>query len=211
MSITSSPSSWQAVIVGLIIGIYWLCVLWLVAKTKRDVGRAANFVPPEPLGRLIRVVWYPLVLAWIFLPLLTPFVTGLPRGFVPIAFPGADVIGWIAVGVALAAFLITCVCWAKMGKSWRMGIDPNERTQLVFNGPYAYVRHPIYGLSQVLVLSTLAALPTPTMLLVTILHMTFMQWEVRREDKYLVQLHGTAYADYIKRVGRFMPRIGGWN
>ena len=40
-----------------------------------------------------------------------------------------------------------------------MRIDPNERTQLVFNGPYAYVRHPIYGLSQVLVLTTLAAAP----------------------------------------------------
>ena len=74
MSILIPPSSWPAVIVGLIIGIYWLCVLGLVAKTKREVGRAANFVPPERLGRFIRFVWIPLVVAWIFLPLLTPFM-----------------------------------------------------------------------------------------------------------------------------------------
>src|SRR6185295_4985851 len=124
MSILIPPSSWPAVIVGLIIGIYWICVLWLVAKTKREVGRAANFVPPERLGRLIRFVWIPLVVLWIFLPLLTPFVAGLPSLLVPFSFPGSDVIAWAAVAIAVVAFVITCVCWAKMGKSWRMGIDP---------------------------------------------------------------------------------------
>jgi protein-S-isoprenylcysteine O-methyltransferase Ste14 len=40
--------------------------------------------------------------------------------------------------------------------------------------------------------------------------MLLMQWEVRREDKYLVLLHGPAYADYMQRVGRFVPRLGAW-
>jgi protein-S-isoprenylcysteine O-methyltransferase Ste14 len=203
-------SAWPAVILGLIIGIYWLKVLQLVARTKREVGRAANFVPPERLGRIIRFIWIPVVLLWIFLPLLTPFVAGLPAYLRPVEFPGSVAVGWVAVVIALAAFALTWVCWIKMGKSWRMGIDPNEKTQLVFNGPYAYVRHPIYGLSQVLVLMTLGALPSPLMLLVTIIHMTLMQWEVRREDYYLVQLHGPAYAQYMQQVGRFVPRIGRW-
>lgn len=211
MSITTTPSSIPAVIIGVIIGVYWLRVLQLVVRTKRTVGRAANFVPPEPLGRLLRLIWIPLVVLWIFLPLTTPFVVGLPPAFVAVDFPGSTMVAWIAVGVAVAAFAITWVCWIKMGKSWRMGIDPNERTVLVFNGPYAYVRHPIYGLSQVLVLATLAALPSPVMLGVTVLHMVLMQWEVRCEDKYLVLLHGPAYADYMKRVGRFVPRIGRWS
>jgi protein-S-isoprenylcysteine O-methyltransferase Ste14 len=204
------PGLWPAVILGLIIGIYWLKVLQLVARTKREVGRAANFVPPERLGRIIRFVWIPVVLLWIFLPLLTPFIGGLPAFLQPVTFPGSVALGWAAVALALAAFALTWVCWIKMGKSWRMGIDPNEKTQLVFNGPYAYVRHPIYGLSQVLVLMTLCALPSPLMLVVTVVHMLLMQWEVRREDYYLVQLHGPAYANYMQQVGRFVPRIGKW-
>ena len=202
-----TPSSVPAVIIGLILAIYWLRVMQLVARTKRDVGRAANFVPPEPLGRLLRILWIPTVILWIATPLVTPFIAGLPFFLRAFAFPGDLVLGWIAVVIALAAFVITWICWIKMGTSWRMGIDPNERTTLVFNGPYRYVRHPIYGLSQVLVLSTLAALPSPFMLLITVIHMILMQWEVRREDKYLVALHGPAYGDYIKRVGRFLPRF----
>jgi protein-S-isoprenylcysteine O-methyltransferase Ste14 len=191
------------------VGIYWLRVLQLVARTKRAVGRAANFVPPERLGRLLRFIWIPVVLLWIFVPMLTPFMVGLPRFLQPVAFAGSGILGWIAVVVAVVAFAITWVCWVKMGTSWRMGIDPNERTTLVFNGPYAYVRHPIYGLSQLLMLASLAALPSPLMLVIAVLHLVLMQWEVRREDHYLVQLHGPAYADYMQRVGRFVPRIWG--
>jgi protein-S-isoprenylcysteine O-methyltransferase Ste14 len=210
MSITLMPTSWPAFIIGLIIGIYWLKVLQLVARTKRDVGRAANFVPPEKLGRLLRTIWIPVVILWIFLPLLTPFVIGLPQPLQPVMFAGAEIVGWVALAVALVAFAITWVCWIKMGKSWRMGIDPNEKTVLVFNGPYAYVRHPIYGLSQLLMLCTLAALPTPVMVVVALLHLFFMQWEVRREEKYLVALHGVAYSDYMRNVGRFVPRLVRW-
>jgi protein-S-isoprenylcysteine O-methyltransferase Ste14 len=210
MFITTTPSSWAAVIIGLMIGVYWLKVMQLVARTKKTVGRAANFVPPEPLGRLLRLVWIPVVVLWIFVPMLTPFIEGLPAGLAPVRFTGDVVVGWIAVAVATVAFAITWVCWIKMGKSWRMGIDPNEKTVLVFNGPYAYVRHPIYGLSQVLMLATLCALPSPLMLVIAALHLALMQWEVRREEKYLVQLHGPAYADYMQRVGRFVPRIARW-
>ncbi|HVT82119.1 MAG TPA: isoprenylcysteine carboxylmethyltransferase family protein [Phycisphaerae bacterium] len=208
MGISTTPASWQPVIIGLMLGLYWLKVLQLVARTKKTVGRAANFFPPEKLGLFLRVIWIPAVLAWIFVPMVAPFVTGLPSFLTPIHFPGSDIVAWLAVGVAAAAFAITWVCWTKMGKSWRMGIDPNEKTELVYNGPYAYVRHPIYGLSQVLVLATLAALPSLVMLMIAIIHMALMQWEVRREDKYLVALHGRAYADYMKKVGRFVPRIG---
>ena len=210
MSITLIPSSLPAVIIGLLVGIYWLCVLWLVARTKRRVGRAANFVPPEPLGRLLRFIWIPAVLLWIFVPMLAPFVEGLPAPLVPLHFAGSDILAWIAVGVAVVAFAITVVCWVKMGTSWRMGIDPNERTKLVFNGPYAYVRHPIYGLSQVIMLAALCSLPCVLVLIVAAIHLALMQWEVRREEKYLVQLHGSAYADYMQKVGRFVPRIGPW-
>ena len=208
MTISMTPTSWPAVIIGVILGLYWLRVMQMVARTKRTVGRAANFVPPERLGRLLRIVWIPVVVLWIFLPLLTPFVIGLPWMLQAFVFPGDAVTGWCAVAMAVIAFALTWLCWIKMGTSWRMGIDPNERTALVFTGPYKFVRHPIYGLSQVLVLTTMAALPTPSMLLLTIVHMTLMQWEVRREDKYLVALHGPAYSDYMKRVGRFVPRFG---
>jgi protein-S-isoprenylcysteine O-methyltransferase Ste14 len=93
-----------------------------------------------------------------------------------------------------------------MGKSWRMGIDPGERTQLVFTGAYAYVRHPIYALSSLLMLASVAAVPAPLMIVVAVIHLCFLQWEARREERYLEQLHGADYASYLQHVGRFFPK-----
>jgi protein-S-isoprenylcysteine O-methyltransferase Ste14 len=93
-----------------------------------------------------------------------------------------------------------------MGKSWRMGIDPNEKTQLVFSGPYAYVRHPIYALSSWMMVGSVLAVPTVAMCVLAIIHISFLQWEARREEKYLVQLHGPGYVEYLAHVGRFVPK-----
>jgi hypothetical protein len=32
------------------------------------------------------------------------------------------------------------------------------------------------------------------------------RWKARREEIYLLGKHGHAYADHMKRVGRFLPR-----
>jgi protein-S-isoprenylcysteine O-methyltransferase Ste14 len=193
-----------ALAIGLIVGFYWARVIKLVLKTRRDTGRAANFVPPELLGRVLRIIWYPTVTGWIVLPLVIAFARRLPGVLIP---QYTDrLITWAAVVVALAALYGTLICWRKMGRSWRMGIDPGERTQLVFTGAYAYVRHPIYALSSLLMIASVAAVPAPLMVVVGVIHLCFLQWEARREERYLVQLHGESYGTYLSNVGRFVPR-----
>ncbi|HEY7115823.1 MAG TPA: isoprenylcysteine carboxylmethyltransferase family protein [Tepidisphaeraceae bacterium] len=210
MRFNTSPNSWPSLLIGLIMLAYWLRVLQMVARTRRTVGRAANLVPPEGLGRLLRVVWGPVVVLWVFVPLLTPFIENPPPLLRPLgAVSGNVYLAWLAVAVAMAAFAGTWVCWRRMGRSWRMGIDPNERTQLIFNGPYAYVRHPIYALSSLLMLTTVVVVCSPLMIVVGALHLVLLQWEARREERSLAVLHGAAYTSYTAHVGRFLPRITG--
>lgn len=195
---------WPALIIGLLVGAYWARVLKLVLKTRRTAGRAANFVPPEPLGRALRTIWYPTVVLWIIHPLSAAVWKAPPR-FLRLLFD-QPLVAWAAVAVAVAAFAATLVCWRKMGRSWRMGIDPAEKTQLVVSGPFAYVRHPIYALSSLLMIATMAAVPTPLMIVLGAIHLFFLQWEARREERHLVNVHGSQYRDYMARTGRFVPR-----
>lgn len=195
--------AWPILLIGLILLTYWVRVLYMVRRTRRTTGHDAHLVPPEPLGKLLRILWMPVVALWVLIPLYTAV---FQPGFFPmVELFHAEWLDWLAAAVAVAAFGLTWVCWKKMGKSWRMGIDPNEKTELVFSGPFAYVRHPIYGLSSVLMLATMAALPSPIMLVIGVLHLLLLQWEVRREERYLVALHGQAYRDYQSNVGRFFP------
>jgi protein-S-isoprenylcysteine O-methyltransferase Ste14 len=207
MRATYWPSPyWPALAVCIIVAFYWGRVLHLAAKARRQDGHAAHFIPPEPLGRVLRLIWFPVVALWIAIPLLIGTAARLPPRifFAPIYlnYPVAT-IGVIITAAALAA---TLVCWKRMGRDWRMGIDPAERTRLIVTGPYAYVRHPIYALSQLMMLGTVIAVPAPAMTGLALLHILLLQWEARREEAHLLRVQGEQYSRYMGQVGRFLPR-----
>jgi protein-S-isoprenylcysteine O-methyltransferase Ste14 len=55
-------------------------------------------------------------------------------------------------------------------------------------------------------LATMVAVPTWPMIIVGVIHLLLLQWEARREEQHLINVHGDIYRDYYKRVGRFLPR-----
>lgn len=199
------PTYLPALAIGLIVGFYWLRVVKMVIKQKRRTGRDANFVPRESLGYYLRFVWYPVVILWVALPWVLAWYDDLPQPMRRMAIPVW--LSWIGVVLAAACLGLTMYCWRQMGRSWRMGIDPDEKTQLIVTGPFAHVRHPIYALSCAMMLASVLAVPVLAMCGIAVLHNGFLQWEARREERYLLSAHGAAYANYMKQSGRFLPRV----
>lgn len=203
--------NWPALIIGIVVLVYWSRVLMMVRRSRKKAGHGANLVPPEPLGRILRIVWMPVILLWIMLPLVA-FIAKRPERYPatirPIfrTFWLPSGMGWMAAIVAIICLLATFVCWQRMGSSWRMGIDPQDKTQLVFSGPFAFVRHPIYGLSSMLMLATLLAVPNVLMFATGGVHLILLQWEAHREEMHLIKIHGDEYLQYSRHTGRFFPR-----
>jgi protein-S-isoprenylcysteine O-methyltransferase Ste14 len=203
-TILSAPIDWPALALGAIVAAYWWRVMRMAYKLRRKTGQSANVIPTEPLGKLLRLIWQPIVWIWIGHPFAAAFQNNPPKLLRPIY--SLPLVQWAAVFIALLALLATRICWKRMGKSWRMGINPNEQTALVITGPYAYIRHPIYALSSILMLATVAVVPTPLMIAVGIIHLLLLQWEADREEKYLSKVHGPLYHQYCKSVGRVLPK-----
>lgn len=119
---------------------------------------------------------------------------------------------WIQVcGIVLALIGIAGMVYAQldMGDSWRIGVDPGERTALVRTGVFGRVRNPIFtamltfGLGIALITPNVIALIGFALLLATI------EMQVRIvEEPYLAAVHGDSYRDYLMSVGRFVPGIG---
>ena len=195
---------WFALLLGLTLAAYWARVIRMVIKQRRRTGKGANFVPPEPLGRAIRMVWYPVVIAWMAHPFVSAYKERPHVFLAPLV--EHDALAIVGLTLAAGALAGSWICWKRMGKSWRMGIDPDEKTQLIITGPYAYVRHPIYALSSVLMLGAVLVIPSPLMILLAAIHLSCLQWEARREEQHLLAVNGDLYAAYRARVGRFFPR-----
>jgi protein-S-isoprenylcysteine O-methyltransferase Ste14 len=118
------------------------------------------------------------------------------------------------VGIFLGILLMiggyagTLWCYAALGDAWRMGIRKREKTVLVRNGPYRFVRHPIYLFQILMLLGALLLLPTPFSSLLFGIHLLCVYVKAFDEETYLLTVHGSEYRDYLSRAGRFLPKIG---
>ena len=92
------------------------------------------------------------------------------------------------------------------GNTWRIGVDPAERTELVVHGPFSLVRNPIFA-AMIPSFTGIALLaPNPVTLTGAILLMLALELQTRLiEEPYLSEVHGEQYAVYAGRVGRFFP------
>jgi protein-S-isoprenylcysteine O-methyltransferase Ste14 len=207
-----------AILAAVCLTIYWGYVLIKLIRLGRKLGKDPNALPRERVGQLMRLVWYPCILVLLAGLWIAGSVkawekwTGWQSVFKPLwGIDEMGVWGWVAVAVA-SALCVTCtaftfVCWRKMGRSWRIGIDPNEKLALVSTGPYQYVRHPIYALRMVINVCAFLMVPTVVVAVTAGVDFILLQIEARREERYMESKHGQEYARYKGAVGRFFPRM----
>lgn len=117
----------------------------------------------------------------------------------------------LAVGLALyvLGLTLTFAAQLQMGASWRIGVDPSERTALVVRGLFRWVRNPIYTAVLLCFAGCATLLPTVGALAGWVITWLALQLQVRAvEEPYLRSVHGDAFLNYAHRVGRFVPGVG---
>lgn len=111
--------------------------------------------------------------------------------------------------LAVVGVLVTLVSQLHMGTSWRIGVDPGERTDLVTTGVFSLARNPIFTAMTATSLGITLMAPNMVSLAAAIVLVASIQLQVRAvEEPYLARVHGPASANYAARAGRFLPGIG---
>jgi protein-S-isoprenylcysteine O-methyltransferase Ste14 len=113
------------------------------------------------------------------------------------------------VALAVAGIALTLVAQIGMGDAWRVGVDPEERTELVTGGPFSHVRNPIYTAMAPSFAGIALLAPNPVTIAGAVLLAVALTVHTRVvEEPYLLAVHGDSYAVYAAQVGRFLPGIG---
>ena len=118
-------------------------------------------------------------------------------------------IGFAGAGMALFGMVGTVMSQLAMGASWRVGVDASERTSLVVDGPFAFVRNPVF--TAMLVTGAGIALMVPNLVAVLgwVALLVAVEIQVRVvEEPYLELAHGDGYRGYAAHAGRFVPGVG---
>jgi protein-S-isoprenylcysteine O-methyltransferase Ste14 len=119
---------------------------------------------------------------------------------------GAQIVGAVLAITGIAA---TLVAQFAMGSSWRIGVDENERTDLVTGGPFSIVRNPIFAAMIPTAIGLALLVPSWIAIVAVVGLIVAIELQVRVvEEPYLLRAHGASYALYADRVGRFVPGLG---
>ncbi len=189
-----------AIYMGLAFGLRSV-LMWRATGSTGFKGISGSLGSPEWLAGVLFVV---ALVVGIAAPVLA--LTGTAE---PIEALDAAALNWIGVALAVGGIALTLYAQLAMGESWRIGVDPSERTELVTSGPFAWVRNPIFsamiptGLGLALMVPNLPAIAGFVALVLA------LELQVRLvEEPYLLAQHGETYREYARRTGRFVPGVG---
>ena len=104
--------------------------------------------------------------------------------------------------------LWVAVAQAQMGDSWRIGIDPDAKTELVAHGVFGLSRNPIFLGMRLMLLGLFLASPNVLTLLIAVVGDVLIQVQVRIEEQYLESVHADRYLLYKSKVPRWLLRRG---
>ena len=189
---------------GLVLGsvlVYWIGVFLQTFRIRRRIGRSPNVRPRGLKERLLWLGWTVVVGGWMGQPFLIgrpgiPLVSLIPL----LMHPWVMFIGTLMVAGGYAG---TLWCYVALGDAWRLGIRRHEKTMFVKNGPYRFVRHPIYFLQIVMLIGSALLLPTLWSFLLVGVHFFCVCVKAFDEEAYLKRVHGPEYAAYLSKTGRF--------
>jgi protein-S-isoprenylcysteine O-methyltransferase Ste14 len=120
-----------------------------------------------------------------------------------------DSVRWLGVGIGVLCVLGIYWLFSSIGKN----ISPTSATRkqhaLVTSGPYRWVRHPLYTVGSFLFISF--GMMADNWFVASLGVLTFILMAIRtpKEEANLIEKFGDEYREYMKRTGRFFPKLGG--
>jgi protein-S-isoprenylcysteine O-methyltransferase Ste14 len=117
---------------------------------------------------------------------------------------------WIALAAglvcAIASFKIRWAAIAALGKFWSLHVEMRDNHEFVQNGPFRFLRHPVY-FSMILEIAAFGLICSAwyMLLIVPFAFIPALIMRLRLEEPALVDKFGDAYRDYQRRVPAVIP------
>jgi protein-S-isoprenylcysteine O-methyltransferase Ste14 len=188
-----------------LVSYFAVAILWRSIAVWRRTG-----INPYVIGRtdsaydyigvIFKLVFGLLAAAILLFSVFRPFyIYAMPIVWLDLAF-----IRWTGLILLVVSFAWTALSQIQMGASWRIGIDRDNRTELVAKGIFTFSRNPIFLGMRTSLLAVFLIIPSAITLLALVLGDVLLQIQVRLEEEHLGNLHGEAYKNYRGEVRRWV-------
>lgn len=123
----------------------------------------------------------------------------------PLGHGASDLLGWAAIPVLAAGFALFWYSHYTIGRYWSIRIGIKQAHRLVTQGPYTYIRHPLYTALFLGYLGTLLALQSWMLAAWFPVFVASYVVFAKEEESVMDQGFGEAYRTYRRETGMFLP------
>jgi len=118
------------------------------------------------------------------------------------------VLAVITIPIAFGSIWIVMAAVKTLGKEWGVTARVVEGHQLATQGPYRFVRHPIYRSMLGMLLGTgLAMSHWVAFFLGVLVYLIGTAVRIRSEERLLREKFGVEFEDYVSRVPAILPGV----
>ncbi len=118
----------------------------------------------------------------------------------------SDLLGWIAVPILGAGLCLFWYSHYTIGRYWSIQVQIKKEHRLVTDGPYCYVRHPLYTALFLGYLGTLLALQSWTLAAWFPVFVASYLLFAKEEENVMERGFGDTYRAYRRQTGMFLPK-----
>jgi protein-S-isoprenylcysteine O-methyltransferase Ste14 len=192
-----TPAISKIIFVGLVVA--WYLIRHRYARRSRRVKVVSTARGPLETALLL------ISLSGLGLVPLIYVATGIPQ-FADYRFYPA--LAWLGAFFAIAALGMFHLTHRALGRNWSISLDVRENHQLVTNGIYRRVRHPMYSAFWLWAVAQALLLPNWIAGFAGLAGFgTLFFGRIAREERMMLETFGDSYRAYMARTGRIFPTI----
>jgi len=115
-----------------------------------------------------------------------------------------EILIWIGWGLLILSLILVWLAQSNMRASWRIGIDRENKTELITKGFFSISRNPIFLGIMIANVGLLLVIPNAFTLLIVSLSTISINTQIRLEEEFLAKEFGNEYEQYKNKVNRWI-------
>ncbi|MDD2285426.1 MAG: isoprenylcysteine carboxylmethyltransferase family protein [Paludibacter sp.] len=132
-----------------------------------------------------------------FMPSLMPILTSIES-------LKSEYLVWIGYGLLHLSFITIFIAQRNMANEWRIGIDNENKVNLITNGLFGISRNPIFLGVIIVFIGLFLIIPNVVTAVVLVSGIIVIQVQVRLEEEFLIASLGGEYKEYMAKVKRWL-------
>ncbi len=135
---------------------------------------------------------------------MNAFFSSFMQNITQIEFLVSDIFAWTGLILIHLAYIIIFIAQRNMANEWRIGIDIENKVNLITKGMFSISRNPIFLGVIIIFIGLFLIIPNTATAIILVAGTLVIQVQVRLEEDFLLKALGVEYKEYMNKVNRWL-------